>query len=286
MNKTTPAKIVEDYIKAIEFNNFQDFCNRLLIKLYPDDFTPVRAAGKWGDMKNDGYCFMLRTFFQAHASRGESISSIEKKILEDLEGCIKKQVDVKKFVYITNDILAGKVEHFIDSIRNKHKELEIETWGHLKIALLIAQFELDDIEYIIDRNLSEYKEKTAVQLLSEQLEKSEKQYLENGTKQTLLIFLQFKPDHYQQKAALIQRFNLPTSKNELLEFASYCIYIYKNTKVRFLGTDGYGGSRERLVNRAWKAKTEQALTKLKFEVKTDISLTENVEKLEIEFLKR
>src|SRR5690348_15831926 len=99
------VRIIEDYIKAIEPSNFQAFCDRLLLCLYPD-FTPVRAAGKRGDMKNDGYCYINRIFFQAHATRGENISKTKSKIKNDLEGCLS-QWNVEKFVYITNDIQIG-----------------------------------------------------------------------------------------------------------------------------------------------------------------------------------
>ena len=77
---TYDLKIVDDYIKAIEYYNFQDFCDRLLLTLYPDDYTPVRAGGRNGDMKNDGYCYVSRKFFQAHATRGESAKKTKAKI--------------------------------------------------------------------------------------------------------------------------------------------------------------------------------------------------------------
>ena len=54
-------------------------------------------------MKNDGYCYVSRKFFQAHATRGESAKTTKNKIEEDLVGCLKKWDDVKEFVYITND---------------------------------------------------------------------------------------------------------------------------------------------------------------------------------------
>ena len=147
-------RIIEDYIKAIEYTHFQDFCDRLLIKLYPDNYTPVRAGGKNGDMKNDGYCYIERTFFQAHASRKETISKIKTKIQTDLEGCIAKQNDVQKFIYITNDTLVGEVEKFVDDLRKKHKPIEIATWSPKIILEKTKDLPDKEIEYIIERNLS------------------------------------------------------------------------------------------------------------------------------------
>ena len=155
MDKNSIAKIVTDRVKAIEAEEFQAFCDRLLLKMYPKDFTPVRAGGKYGDMKNDGYCYISRKFFQAHASRGETISKIETKIKNDLEGCIQKQRDVNEFIYITNDTMVGKIENFIDDLRLQFPGVKIETWGPNKIALLIMDLPIEDISFIIDRNLRE-----------------------------------------------------------------------------------------------------------------------------------
>lgn len=154
MDKVTLNAIVGDYIKAIEFNHFQDFCDRLLLKLYPEDYTPVRAGGKNGDMKNDGYCFINRHFFQAHASRGESLAAIKNKIETDLNGCLEKQKNVQRFIYLTNDTLVGEVEAFVDELRRKHPSITIETWGDKKLALKIINLDLKDISYVINRSLT------------------------------------------------------------------------------------------------------------------------------------
>lgn len=146
-------RIIEDYIKAIEYTHFQDFCDRFLLKIHPDEYTPVRAGGRNGDMKNDGYCFISRIFYQAHATRGESARKTKEKIKEDLEGCIEKW-DIKAFIYITNDILIGEIENFVDELRKKHTEIIIATWSPKIIIEKLKDLPLKDIEYIIERNLS------------------------------------------------------------------------------------------------------------------------------------
>ncbi|GGD42612.1 hypothetical protein GCM10011514_03230 [Emticicia aquatilis] len=151
MTKSDTAKIVEDHIRSIESQLFQGFCDRLLIKLY-SDYTPVRAGGSHGDMKNDGYRYLGRVFFQAHASRGESASKIKTKIETDLKGCLDKQTDVQKFIYLTNDTLIGEIEKFIDDLRRKYG-IDIETWEYKKLADKISDLDISDVEYIIDRRL-------------------------------------------------------------------------------------------------------------------------------------
>lgn len=146
-------RIIEDYIKAIEYTHFQDFCDRLLLKLHPNDYTPVRAGGRNGDMKNDGYCFISRTFFQAHATRGESSNKTKEKIENDLNGCINKW-SVKKFIYITNDTLIGEIENFVDELRIKHPTIKIATWSPKIIIENIKNLPIEDIEYIVERKLT------------------------------------------------------------------------------------------------------------------------------------
>jgi hypothetical protein len=70
MNKATLQTIIEDRIFNLVGNSFQDLCDRLCLKLYPDDYTPVRAGGPKGDTKNDGYCPKAKIYFAAHATMG------------------------------------------------------------------------------------------------------------------------------------------------------------------------------------------------------------------------
>lgn len=146
-------KIIDDYIKSIEYYYFQDFCDRLLLTLYPEEYIPVRAGGRNGDMKNDGYCYASRIFFQAHATRGESAKQTKDKIDSDLNGCLEKWKDVSKFVYITNDTLIGEVENHVDELRAKFPDIAIETWGYKRLTSEIRDLELKEIEFVIDRKI-------------------------------------------------------------------------------------------------------------------------------------
>lgn len=145
--------IIDDYIKSIEYYNFQDFCDRLLHTLYPKEYTSVRAGGRNGDMKNDGYCYISRIFFQAHATRGESSKRTINKIEKDFKDCIEKWNNIKKFVYLTNDTLLGVVENHVDKLREKHPNISIETWDNKKIVNKIRSLNTNDIEYVINRKL-------------------------------------------------------------------------------------------------------------------------------------
>jgi hypothetical protein len=102
MDNATLRKIIEDRIFNLDGNSFQDLCHRLCMKLYSDDYTPVRAGGPKGDTKMDGYCPKAKIYFATHATtRGEATRATKKKIKSDLEGCLAKHNDTKKWVYFT-----------------------------------------------------------------------------------------------------------------------------------------------------------------------------------------
>jgi tetratricopeptide (TPR) repeat protein len=123
------------------------------MKLYSDDYTPVRAGGPKGDTKMDGYCPKAKIYFAAHATRGEAARATKKKIKSDLEGCLKQHKDAKTWIFLTNDTLVGDVETHVQNLRKKYPKVVIETWGHKKITEKIAQFDKTDISEIIALDL-------------------------------------------------------------------------------------------------------------------------------------
>jgi hypothetical protein len=154
MDKNSLRKIIEDRVRTLEGNNFQDFCDRLGITLFEGDYTPVRAAGRSGDTKNDGYCPQARIFFAAHATRGEQLAATKSKIKGDFDGCLKKHTDVQKWFYLTNDTLPGEIETYIDEeLRPINRKVVLETWDHKKIANKIYGLPIEKIEYILDISL-------------------------------------------------------------------------------------------------------------------------------------
>lgn len=185
-------RIIEDYVKAIEASHFQDFCDRLLFTLYPNDYTDVRAGGRNGDMKNDGYCYMTRIFFQAHATRGESAKKTKDKINNDFNGCINKWNDVRSFVYITNDTLIGEIENFIDELRIQNPAVTIITWTPKKIVSMIKDLKLKDIEYVIERRLTSNSEGNALSKIQQEQFKKDCQVAKMYEMEISHFFIKFK----------------------------------------------------------------------------------------------
>ena len=141
MDRIALKRIVQDRIFSIQGDSFQDFVDQLCLKMHPGDYQPVRAGGRKGDMKNDGYCPKERTFYAAFGTRGTTINFIKSKIGGDLDGCLMHHSDVKRWIFITNDDkFVGEVETFIDEhLRPKYIHLQtsltsIESWGAIRIV--------------------------------------------------------------------------------------------------------------------------------------------------------
>lgn len=169
MDNISQRKIIEDKIKALEGNSFQDFCDRLCLSLHPNDYAPVRAGGPQGDTKNDGYCPTARIFFQAHATRGEQLSKTQSKIEETLAGCVAQYKNILYWVYLTNDTLPGVVHKFVDSLRPNYPKVKIELWDHKIIADKISSLPKGAINNVLDMNL--FDDNQTLQEIKKLLEK-------------------------------------------------------------------------------------------------------------------
>ncbi len=165
LDNTAVRKIIIGQLATLTGDKFQDFCDRYCLKLHPGDYQPVRAAGKAGDEKNDGYCPKARIFYAAFGSRGQTLAKIKRKIKSDLLGCLEKQVEVREWRFITNDDkLPGYIEKYIDKefrtnkkFWKKYPKLEkVEAIGGVLITqVMIDKFTQPEIFEMLDLPLTE-----------------------------------------------------------------------------------------------------------------------------------
>ncbi len=158
-NKATLRKIIIGQLATLTGDKFQDFCDRFCLKLHPNDYQPVRAGGRPGDEKNDGYCPEARIFYAAFGSRNQKLVVIKSKIKKDLLGCLKKQVEVREWCFLTNDDkLPGNIEKYLDQefrrskkFQKKYPKLKIKASGAILIAnVLLTKFSEAEIFEILD----------------------------------------------------------------------------------------------------------------------------------------
>lgn len=141
--------VVFNQIRNYRGLEFQDFGDRLLSKLYPNEYIAVRAGGPWGDLKNDGYCHINRTFFHFYASSQHNVAALKAKITTDIKGCLAKQQQVDKIIFVTNDANLGVIEAHIDDLRLKHR-IAIDTWGPNRLVKMICAMPQNDIATIMN----------------------------------------------------------------------------------------------------------------------------------------
>ena len=67
-------------------DEFQRLFEKLMKKVYPNDFIPCRPWGKDGDCKNDGYLRSQRKLFQVYAPNEIKKEEAIRKINEDFVG--------------------------------------------------------------------------------------------------------------------------------------------------------------------------------------------------------
>jgi hypothetical protein len=141
--------IIRNHIFSLSGSSFQHLCNRLLLKEFPEEFVPTRSGGVKGDLKNDGYCYFSKIFFQCHGTRGQATSKLKNKITEDLTGCLKYHKGVSKFIFITNDTNLADIEDHLQILRVQFREVIVEPWGIDKLSLLIQKYSIEEVEYIL-----------------------------------------------------------------------------------------------------------------------------------------
>ncbi|SIN88778.1 hypothetical protein [Chitinophaga niabensis] len=169
MLKIQAETVILNQIKNYHGIAFQEFGDRLLSKLYPDEYIAVRAGGTWGDLKNDGYCHINRTFFHFYATSQHNVAALKAKITADINGCLEKQQQVDRIVFVTNDANLGVIEAHIDDLRLKNN-ISIDTWGPNRLVEIICALPPKDIAALLNMVLQEEHTEKAMSI----------QYVMNG----------------------------------------------------------------------------------------------------------
>ena len=108
------AKIIfKNRILAYRGQQFEDFFISLM-RIYNENFKAVKAYGRLGDRKNDGFDKTTGTFYQVFApedlTKVGTINDGVKKLKEDFEVLYEKWNDIcpiKKYYFVTNDKYDG-----------------------------------------------------------------------------------------------------------------------------------------------------------------------------------
>jgi len=126
---------------------FEDFFADVGERTYPGDFVRVRAAGKTGDKKCDGYVQSKARVYACYAPRGMTPKNLQKKVSDDFTGACVNWPDVKEWVFVHNDtdgLDAGTLA-LLESIRKDNPKLAIDILPPLGIITMILGLSKDQL---------------------------------------------------------------------------------------------------------------------------------------------
>lgn len=112
---------------------YEDFFCATMESTHSDNFQLVKAAGRDGDGKADGYLVPEQCVFQVYApSSGFRKQPLIDKITGDFLGALDKWGDkISKWVFIHNEFegLPKYALDLIEELKRKHTHVEITAWG-------------------------------------------------------------------------------------------------------------------------------------------------------------
>ena len=116
---------------------YEDFFCSIMESLHSDDFQLVKAAGRDGDGKADGYLVSKQCVFQSYApSSGFRKKPLLDKIKGDFIGALDKwKNNISRWVFVHNES-EGLPKYALDIIAQlkvEHPNVEITVWGPSKL---------------------------------------------------------------------------------------------------------------------------------------------------------
>jgi hypothetical protein len=113
------------------------------------DFEEVRPYGRFGDLKCDGRRVSTKSIFQCYAPDTMKESDLIAKVDEDFHGARSHWADdMAEWIFVHNDgrgLPPNAVQH-LDSLRNIHAPLKIETWSEPELFSLVMSLDLGALQ--------------------------------------------------------------------------------------------------------------------------------------------
>jgi len=147
---------IETLLKGMDGLEFQKYCVNFLRKKYGGAFQEVAAMGPLGDGGKDGYVFETREYF-AISSWSRNIAF---KINSDFKNCMDKNLEVKKFIFVTNRKIGPKECDIMDKIRLEYADIKIETFSHRDIAIELIKFPEREVMAILGKQVPFFDDRT------------------------------------------------------------------------------------------------------------------------------
>lgn len=120
---------------------FQDLFSELMENAYPSDFRRIRAHGRLGDLKCDGYLESERTVFQLYGPEEiRSLRTLLKKIDEDCCGAAKHWSSrMGRWIFVhnaRNGLPAQAIQKLVD-LQNSGSGILVQSWGYAALQTVL-----------------------------------------------------------------------------------------------------------------------------------------------------
>lgn len=131
---------------------FEDLFNKVMNYLYLSDFVSVKAHGKIGDMKSDGYLKSEKTIYQCYAPSSIRDSEFRSKIENDFEGAKAHWGDKMsrwRIVHNSTDGLPPNSSQKLIELDSSHPDIRIDQLKYEEFRELILQLRIDQLVEIL-----------------------------------------------------------------------------------------------------------------------------------------
>lgn len=146
---------IENILKGKDGLEFQKCAANYFCKKYGGAFQEVDSMGPLGDGGKDGYVLDTREYF-AMSTWSDNIAT---KIKNDYKNCIDKNLEVKKFIFVTNRKIGPKECDMIDELKLGNQDIKIETLSHRDIAKALIEYPQREVLAILGKPISFYDDK-------------------------------------------------------------------------------------------------------------------------------
>ena len=150
--------LAENRLLDHEGQAFEDFFVDAARRCWGDDFEPVRAYGKRGDLKCDGYRKSTSTIYQCYAPRRADSAKVHTKITVDFGGALGVwQAKMKAWAITLNDRqgLDALATQEVAALREKHQHVTITTVLPIEIVNMILSLDVENLAGLLGIEVSE-----------------------------------------------------------------------------------------------------------------------------------
>ncbi len=140
--------LAEKHLLDHEGQAFEDFFVDAARRRWGNDFEPVRAYGKHGDLKCDGHRISTGTIYQCYAPRRADSEKVHAKVTGDFSGALAVwQSKMKEWAITLNDRqgLDALAKQEVEALRENYKNVSISTVLPVEIVNMILSLDVANL---------------------------------------------------------------------------------------------------------------------------------------------